>query len=148
MQKELSLQLHIAGFCLLGMCNRRSRPYVGLSLWWKRKAVCIGIVRGYSPGAVKVSKVPKWHAAKRKTAFCLCVMWPKGRHCGFFHEKVGIRARMASSIAWVRKNRYSRCMGVCLFNVPVKCRKQTKAYGRRHDDLSIVLDTGVNLFLL
>lgn len=28
---------------------------------------------------------------------CSRVMWPKGRHCGDSHEKVGIRARMRSA---------------------------------------------------
>ena len=57
----------------------------------------IGSVRGYSPGAVRMSKIPKCSAGKRKTAL---VSWSCGRKAaivGIPHEKVGIRARMRSA---------------------------------------------------
>ena len=66
----------------------------------------------------KDKQVSKVFRAKRKTAFRLRLMWPKGRHCGFTHEKVGDRARTLRVHSLSQKNRYFHCMGGCLFIIP------------------------------
>lgn len=57
----------------------------------------IGSVRGCSPGAVRMSKIPKCSAGKRKTALVSGSCGRKAAIVGIPHEKVGIRARMRSA---------------------------------------------------